>query len=61
MVYTTLIMSSGRTYTIEKHPEDVITKLTNDFGILINGFVEIDGLVINPTHIESIEANQIKE
>jgi uncharacterized protein YlzI (FlbEa/FlbD family) len=58
---TKLIMDSGKEYVIEKHPEDVVKRLTNQMGVVINAFIQINDLIINPSHISSIETYQESE
>ncbi|MDC0763513.1 hypothetical protein POF51_22565 [Brevibacillus sp. AG] len=58
---TKVIMDSGKEYTIDKHPEDFLERITDKDGILLNGFVHFLGVSINPSHISSIETIEVKE
>lgn len=48
-------MDSGKEYIINKHPEDLIEQFKNQEGNAINSFIEFEGLIINPSHVSSLE------
>ena len=54
-IHSRLVMNSGKEYIIDKHPEDVVARFTNQVGVVINGFISYDGIIINPSHVSSIE------
>ena len=49
-------MDSGKEHELDNNIENFTASIKNQIGITINGFIEIEeGLVINPSHISSIE------
>ncbi|SDM84654.1 hypothetical protein SAMN04488137_2216 [Fictibacillus solisalsi] len=52
---TKLFMDSGKEYILNKHPEDLVEQFKNQDGDLINSFIQFEGLIINPSHVSSLE------
>lgn len=54
-----VIMDSGKEYEIESDLATFLDGMKNQLGITINGFIVVKGgLIINPSHISSIEHNE---
>ncbi|MEH7217204.1 hypothetical protein COL52_29935 [Bacillus toyonensis] len=59
-LHTKVIMDSGKEYDLDVHPEDFMSRISNEKGELYKGFVHFFNLSINPLHVSSIETVEVK-
>ncbi len=60
-VVTKVIMNNGEKFTLHQDPAEVIEKFTDENGKILDKFIEMGVLYINPKHVSMLIYEENKE